>query len=128
METATGTVGREKVGRVAKGMGGGGGGREGIGGGILLTGSSAEALDAVSERYGSIMSKYAMMKNQREEPGVTVIQKCKGTEGSRLQYYSESALEPGAASMSGRVRATMVGYLCLPVKITDPAAECLRTT
>ena len=34
---------------------------------------------------------------------------CKGTKGSRLQYYSESVLEPGAASTSGRVRATMVG-------------------
>ena len=55
--TATGTVGKEKVGRVAKGMGGGGRGRVGMGGGILLTGSSAEALDAVSERYESMMSK-----------------------------------------------------------------------
>ena len=51
-----------------------------------------------------------------------------GTKGSRLQYYSESALEPGAASMSGRVKATMVGYPRLPMKITDPAAERLLTT
>ena len=51
MLTATGTVGKEKVGRVAKGIGGGGRGRVGIGGGVRLrTGSSAEALDAVSER------------------------------------------------------------------------------
>ena len=68
------------------------------------------------------------MKKPKEDPGSTVIQMCKGTKGSCLQYYSESALEPGAASTSGWVRATMVGYLCLQVKITDPAAECLKTT
>ena len=50
-ETATGTVGKVNTGRVAKGMAGG---REytGTGGGgvFLLTCSSAEALEAVSER------------------------------------------------------------------------------
>ena len=67
-------------------------------------------------------------KNRKENPRGTIIQMCKGTKGSRLQYYSESALEPGAASTSGRVRATMVGYPRLPVKIADPAAERLLTT
>ena len=52
MLTATGTVGNEKVGRVAKGTAGGGGVETGMGGGgvRLLTGSSAEALEAESER------------------------------------------------------------------------------
>ena len=56
--TATGTVGRVKAGRVAKGIVGGGRVETGMGGGgvFLLTGSSAEALDAVSERYDSMMS------------------------------------------------------------------------
>ena len=49
--TATGTVGNEKVGRVAKGIVGGGRVWIGTGGGVrLLTGSSAKALEAVSER------------------------------------------------------------------------------
>ena len=57
-DTATGTVGKAKTGRVAKGMAGGweytgtGGG-----GAFLLTCSSAEALEAVSERQESMRSK-----------------------------------------------------------------------
>ena len=56
--TAIGTAGNEKAGRVAKGIVGGGRVETGIGGGgvLLLTGSSAEALDTVSERYDSMMS------------------------------------------------------------------------
>ena len=57
METATGTVGRVNTGQVAKGIVGGGREQVGTGGGVrLLTGSSAEALDAISERYDSMIS------------------------------------------------------------------------
>ena len=56
--TATGTMGKEKIGRVANGMAGGGRVDIGMeGGGVFLLTGSAEVAEAESERYDSMMSK-----------------------------------------------------------------------